>query len=568
MNSCGLPYSHNFVVFYFVRRMAVQFIMAQLCLGCMRENNGEQVCPHCGFNRASEQPAPFLPLGTILQEQRYLVGKKIDNNAEGARYIGYDNFMHSPVIIHEFMPAGICGRAKGKTNVVIRGGYEDKYKKLDESFLEYYRTVARMRELSAIAPIYDIFSENNVSYTVEESFENILFTEYISRRGGSIDWNTARPLFMPLLTALSSIHNAGIGHYGISPENLVVTASGKLRLTNFAIKEIRQAGDFFEPELFDGCTALEQYTPDSKLDEATDVYGFTATLFYALTGCLPENSNERKPDGKLSIPTAVFKRLPPHVVTALAGGLQVMKENRIKTFKQLQEQLSAAPMVKAIQTEATRSAIQNEVAHNYVSKKKNGIPGFVWAILTVLSGLLILLVAGIIWMQNNPFTNIFAPAVEESSEESETSNVNPNMIQIPNLVGQNYDDIIAKQNSSSDYTIIKANEEIFSDKYNAGQIVSQSPETGLSANKGVVIVVTVSKGLQNRELPAINDQSVQNAVKALSEQGFIATGNYVSSDTVEAGKVIGYENYNAGDLAPYGSKIVISISTGPEQNLN
>ncbi len=545
--------------------MAVQF-MSQLCLGCMHENNGEQICPHCGFDRSSEQPAPFLPLGTILQEQRYLVGKKIDNNSEGARYIGYDNFMHSPVVIHEFMPAGICGRAKGKTNIVIRSGYEEGYKKLSESFLEYYRTVARMRELSAIAPIYDIFSENGVSYTVEESFESIPFVEYIERRGGNIDWNTARPLFMPLLAMLSSIHMAGIGHYGISPENLVVTPSGKLRLTGFAIKEIRETGGFFDPELFEGCAALEQYTANSKLDESTDVYGFTATLFYALTGKLPENSNIRKPDGKLSIPTAVFKQLPPHVVTALAGGLQVKQQNRIQTFEKLRTQLSSAPTVKAIRTEATRSAMQNEKAQNYTPKKKTGVPGFVWVILSILLCILILLVAGIIWMQDHPIDTWFAQNSENSevSDVSEVSNLNPDAMQVPNLVGKNFNELIARQDSNSEYVIIKANEEVFSDKYAEGEIISQTPEAGASAEKGVIIVVTVSKGLTSRELPSVSGQSVETAVRSLTNSGFIATGNYISSDTIEAGKVIGYENYNAGDLAPFGSKITINISTGPE----
>ena len=95
--------------------------------------------------------------------------------------------------------------------------------------------------------------------------------------------------------------------------------------------------------------------------------------------------------------------------------------------------------------------------------------------------------------------------------------------------------------------------------------MAQSPEANNKAGKGVVIVVTVSKGFANRELPVIAGQSVDTAVTALNEQGFIASpGNYVSSDTVEAGKVVGYENYNAGDLAPYGSKISINISTGPE----
>ncbi len=538
--------------------------MSQLCLGCMQENNGEQICPKCGFDRTSEQSAPFLPLGTILQEQRYLVGKRIDNNAEGAKYIGYDNSMHSAVVINEFMPVGICGRARGKTNVVIRQGYEEAYRRLNESFLEYYRNVARMRELSAIAPIYDIFSENGVSYTVEESFESIPFTEYITRRGGSLDWNTARPLFIPLLKALSSLHAAGIGHYGISPENLVVTSAGKLRLKGFAIKEIRSMGGFSEPELFDGCAALEQYKTGSILDESTDVYGFTATLFYALTGHLPENSNLRKPDGKLPVPTAVFKRLPPHVVTALAGGLQVSQAKRIQTFEKLEAQLSSAPAVRAIQTEVTRNEMQNEAAKNYTPQKKTGVPGFIWVLLSIMLCLMIVLGAGIYWMQDHPISTWFAEESSDSEESSQSSaSGDSDVIDIPDLVGQSYDDIIARQTSDSEYIIMEASERAFSDTYEEGVIISQTPESGVSAEKGVIIVVTVSKGSTNRELPAISGQSVENAVRLLTNSGFIATGNYVSSDTVEEGKVIGYENYNAGDYAPYGSKITINISTGP-----
>ncbi len=539
--------------------------MSQLCLGCMQNNNGEKICPHCGFDKDTIQNAPYIPLGTELQGGNYIVGKKLTNNGEGAKYLAYSKTMNSPVIISEFMPAGICGRASGKKKVVIRGGYEDQFNKLNDEFLSYYRNIARLRELSAIAPIFDIFSENNVSYTVSEYYESIPFTEYINRRNGSIDWNTARPLFMPLITTLSLLHSAKIGHYAISPENLVVTSSGKLRLTEFALKEMRQTGGFFEPELMDGCAAPEQYNNVGVLDEATDVYGFTATLFYALTGRLPENSNERKADGKLSIPTAVFKRLPPHIVSALAGGLQVQKLNRISTFEEMRTQLSSAPTVKAIRNEANRNAIQSEAADNYTPRKKDGVPGFVWGILTVLACLLILLGAGIYWISNNPdsFTNFITGKTEESEDDNVVDPDNPDLISIPNLVGQRYDEVITKLSGSTDYVIIKTEDEI-SDKYEEGVIKSQSPESGITANKGATIVVTVSMGSADRELPIIAGQSVETAVQALNAQGFVASGNYVSSETVEAGKVIGYTSHVAGDKEKYGSTVVINISTGPE----
>ncbi len=540
--------------------------MGQLCLGCMKENLGEQQCPFCGFDRSTEQPAPFLPLGTKFQQDNYTIGRKIDNNAEGARYLGYSETMHSPVIIHEFMPAGICGRAKGKTNVVIRGGYEQRYNEVNEKFLNYYRTIARMRELSAVAPIYDIFTENGVSCTVEEYYDSIPFTEFIQRRGGSIDWNTARPLFMPLIAALSSLHDAGIGHYAVSPENIVVTTSGKLRLIGFAIDDIRRSGTNFEPELMDGCAAMEQYMDGADLSEATDIYGFTATLFYALTGRLPENSCDRKPDGKLPIPTAVFKRLPSHVVTALAGGLQVSPKKRIQNFEEMRNQLSAAPTVKAIRSEVERSAMQSQAANRY-PKKKKGIPGYMWAILSVMTCILILLVWGIFEVQKDPtfLMNIFGGNQEQVSEASEESLTDPNDYFIPDLVGENFDELLARQNSDSDFVVLKANEENFSNKYGEGVVMAQSPEPGVKARKGVTVVVTVSKGPQKRKLPSVAGLTLDTAVRLLNEQGFIASpGSYSPSSTVEAGKVIDYENYKSDQLWPYGSKIGLIISTGKE----
>lgn len=545
--------------------------MSQLCLGCMCEINGEQKCPHCGFDKDSVQPAPFLPLGTILQE-RYLVGKQIDNSVEGAYYIGYDNFMHSVIVIHEFLPSGICGRAPGNVELVIRDGSEQTFETLKKSFLEYYRTLARLRELSSITPIYDIFSENGTCYTVEEKLDCITFGEYIERSGGSIDWNTARPMFMPVLSALTSIHEAGITHFGINPESLVVTPAGKLRLQSFAIREVRQQNNLIAAELFDGCSAPEQYDSNAYLDERTDVYGFTATLFFALTGRLPEDADKRKPDGKLPLPTSVFKQLPPHVVTALAGGLQVLRSARTKSCAELKTQLSAAPTVRAIQNEATRNAAQAAAVRSYNAKKKSGIPGFAWVLVSCLSALLIFVIAAIIWISQSNF-NIVISDNSESSTVSETApnstasvvseTSDPNSTVAPNLIDKEYSRVLS-ESSGADYTILQESEAMFNSTIQEGHIVSQIPEAGSVISKGSTIVVVVSKGPQQRELPAINNLTVEEAIKTLSEMGFIVNKAEVANDQVAKGSVIGYKDYKVGDTAPYGSKLTITVSIGAE----
>ena len=61
-----------------------------LCMGCMGNNEGRDVCPHCGYEEAMRpQPEDCLPLRTLLQN-RYLVGRLLERNGEGIGYIGYD----------------------------------------------------------------------------------------------------------------------------------------------------------------------------------------------------------------------------------------------------------------------------------------------------------------------------------------------------------------------------------------------------------------------------------------------------------------------------------------------
>ena len=201
--------------------------MSEICLGCMVENNGEDICPNCGFDKHSEQLPPYLPLRTVLQN-RYIVGKVVYNNTECTKYMGYDKFENTPVMIREFFPYGLCTRTSASLEAVVQPEKQDLYKKLENDFLQVHRNVARFKELSAIVAIYDIFHEDNTAYVIEETEEVIPLHEYIERSGGTLEWDTARPLFMPLLSALSKIHQSGLAHYGIAPENLVITPSGKM----------------------------------------------------------------------------------------------------------------------------------------------------------------------------------------------------------------------------------------------------------------------------------------------------------------------------------------------------
>ena len=534
-------------------------------MGCMQEIGDRRFCPECGFDNAEKQQAPFLPYRTVLAN-RYIVGAGIDTNGESTRYLCYDKQTGDIAIVAEFLPVGLFSRAEGETEV--RVNYENRlvYNKLKDDFINYYRVVADLRELSALMNVHNIFEENNTAYVIEDSEDYIPFEEYVERSGGSLDWDVARPLFMPVISALEALHKRGVGHYAISPKNMYITSSGKLKISGFATENERKRGTSLKSQLFSGAAAPEQYEEAFPLDDITDIYGLCATLFYALTGHLPKAAPERLKDSRLLMSTTTVKKLPPHVVSALANGLQVERENRITDFDELRSQLSVAHTAKAIQDEISRTASMNISRSDKEQKNRNGMSRVSIVIIAAAATFVILGIAGaILLMQNqNPFLGMFGGnqnATQESTLSTEWTGPT-----VPNYVGMTYEEAVKAAGGSTGVTLMRAYSDEHSDSYKEGVVMAQSPAAGskVSQDGNIVVSVTVSKGAQMRELPKIEGQSLDQVSSDIAAQGLLASAEYSYSDKYAEGRVIGYKNHQVGDTVEYGTNITIIVSKGKE----
>lgn len=561
-----------------------------LCMNCMSEMAGRTDCPSCGFRSSEPQMSHALPYRTKLQK-RYLVGRAKQSNGEGITYIGYDTVLNIPIELREFFPQTLCERAENGAAVRVFGGSEIIYDECLTGFLNYSREVAHLRELSAIVQIYDIFEENQTAYTVSEWSESITLRYFVERSGGSLSWNAARQLFMPVLSALSAIHAAGLNHLGISPDTLHIVKDGRMKLGGFCTNHVRRMDTDLPPDLVPGCAAVEQYVMDYKPNESTDVYGFAASLFFTLTGTMPMEAPKRRTDSRLLIPTSILRSLPPHVVSAMANALQVAPEKRTQTFERLRDELSAAPTVTATieHTQQIEKAAVNSRPREKEEpvKKKKDVPSFVWVVLSCFLALIVFTVVGIVWISNMDNTGTSA-AVTNSSPSSELSSAadsssvadsllaqsaestDPNMVETPDLVGQNFEELRSMMSSSSsseaaEYQVLLSSKQ-FSDTVPEGCIISQSPVPGTKMAKGAEIVVVVSQGAAVRTLPPIAGKTLAEASAAVTSAGFIPTKTEEYSDTVDAGLAIGYEKVKAGSQMAYGSQVVIVISKGSSQS--
>ncbi|WP_440450706.1 PASTA domain-containing protein [Ruminococcus intestinalis] len=533
-----------------------------LCMGCMQELNGSVICPNCHFDNSEVQSAPFLPFGTELAG-RYVTGTGLETNGESTRYIAFDKQTGDVVIVSEFLPIGLFSRDEGQTELKVN--YDDRlaFNKLKDEFISYFRIISELKDLSALTNIVDVFEENNTAYAIEEKEDLIPFEEYIERSNGHLDWDIARPLFMPVISALEALHKRGVGHYAVAPKNLFITASGKIRMAGYATENERKRGTALKSQLFSGAAAPEQYEDNFPLDDITDIYGLCSTLFYALTGHLPKSAVERLKDSRLLMSTSTVKSLPPHVVSALANGLQVQRENRITDFDELRSQLSVAHTAKAIQDEISRTASMNITKEQ--SRRNNGMSHTSIVIISVAITVLVLGIAGVFWLMQNPFAGLF-PGNADATAASTSSTEWTGPV-VPNYVGMKYEDVVKAAASDDSVVVYRDYNDAYSDKYADGVVMEQYPPAGSKVEQedGITVSVTVSLGAQMRELPAIQGNKIDEAAQSLADAGLLATAEYQYSDTVAENRVIGYKNHVAGDTLESGSNIIIIVSKGRQQ---
>ena len=303
----------------------------KLCFGCFEPVNDEPKCPHCGYKQQSPYSPSYIAPGTILKE-KYMVGKLISHNGEGATYLAYDTVISCKVILKEYMPDVLCSRNTETQSVVVNPGSNVQYKSLMEEFTELNKKLAKLRTIDHIQQVLDLFYENNTTYVVFEYIEGQNLMQYLKENGGSLSWKAVQKLFPPLFTSLSQLHNAGIVHRGISPNTIYVTSKGGLKLTDFCIASARTNNAELTPELFKGYAAPEQYSPSVWQGTWTDVYGISSVLYRILTGCMPTEASLRSESDDLTPPSSLNCDIPDNVSEAIINGMKVAGDERIQSI--------------------------------------------------------------------------------------------------------------------------------------------------------------------------------------------------------------------------------------------
>ena len=166
-----------------------------LCMGCMAEiKSGEEelrenseICAACGYAANSVFLSSYLAPSTFLKD-RYIIGKLISYNGEGALYMAFDTVKNIKVTVREYMPDTLCGRKKEAEAIVVNPSCVALYKTYLSEFIELNRSLMNKDQSLRIQRASEVFSENNTAYAVYEYIAGISLKSYLSNLGGVLPW--------------------------------------------------------------------------------------------------------------------------------------------------------------------------------------------------------------------------------------------------------------------------------------------------------------------------------------------------------------------------------------------
>ncbi len=270
------------------------------CMSCMQEYDESYAsCPVCGYSdEQMRKDIAMMPDAlhpeTILAT-RFIVGRVLSLTDFSAVYTCWDALLERRVAIREYFPLGLAERGGDGLSVVSGGESEhDNFEQGLVAFEEEARTLSSCQDLPGIVHIYRSFRENGTAYQVMEYLQGETLQDRINEKK-ALDKPEADDLLIQLLNVLSGLHERGVVHGNLAPENIYLDAKGQIRLLDFgktkALINVIMKG---RTAILDDVYTAPEVLGGKRAVPASDMYSVGALYYHMLTGQDPRYSGKKQ----------------------------------------------------------------------------------------------------------------------------------------------------------------------------------------------------------------------------------------------------------------------------------
>ncbi|MGL5035824.1 MAG: protein kinase domain-containing protein, partial [Microcystaceae cyanobacterium] len=264
------------------------------CLNCHYEEippNTEH-CPRCKIHLPSLLRDVLIP-GTLLRSDTYRLDYALGRGSFGITYAARHNTLNEVFAIKEFYPIEFALRNQTNQAVIVPAQAAHSYQRALHRFIEEARILAKLNHPNVVR-VYDMFEGNDTAYMVMDLIEGKTLTQILKAQPGrKLPLPKVESLVEQIVEALSAIHQAGIYHLDIKPENLIVTPDNKICLIDFgAARQVVHARKM-DTRLFTEQYAAPEIMTGGELGPESDLFELGMMVYQLLTGKLPPTAMKR-----------------------------------------------------------------------------------------------------------------------------------------------------------------------------------------------------------------------------------------------------------------------------------
>lgn len=407
-----------------------------------------------------------------------------------------------------------------------------------------------------IVGIYDVGCDGDVHYIVMEYVEGETLKQYIQNHP-NIPIDTAVRIAIEIGYALEEAHANGIIHCDIKPHNVLLTRTGKVKVTDFGIARAINSSTVLDKQSILGSVhylSPEQAAGD-KITAKTDIYSLGIVLYEMLTHHLPFEGETavsialQHMQGDIPRPTKYNPAISPMLEECLLTALQKDPDKRYDTVSDFISELKIAQgftttIYKPAShdfTAMTRPIPKKEVRTHKVQRE------------TKLTRFITNLPQKYIWIGMAAlFIICFAWAFFSFGNFWSSENIT-----VPNVVGK---PVEVAETTLKKLDLKVSVDEIASDDVPAGQVISQTPAAGTNVKARRIIHLTVSKGGSAMLIPDLKGLTLEQAKERLDKMGLTLGAVENGNDPDKPSDVIISQSPESGAKATKGTRVNIVIN--------
>jgi serine/threonine protein kinase len=309
----------------------------------------ENLCPYCMTKSLKDGECTFcyhegdpvvnegyqLPVLYALDE-RYIIGRVLGEGNFGITYLAYDAKHNVRTAIKEYYPVGFASR----TGSEVRPYSGDKttyFNRGVEKFKAEAQSLAKFSDKPGIVKIRETLEANNTVYIIMEFVEGKTLEERL-QLDNTLSEKYLLDVLRPLIASLAIMHEQGIIHRDIAPDNIIIEPSETAKLIDFGSAAVADgSGNSTMSIVKHGFAPEEQYDMNRERQGPwTDVYSLCAVMYRVLSGKLPPDALDRLRNNNIEpLPEEVSESTKK----AISFGLEIFGDKRTQNAGELYAEL-------------------------------------------------------------------------------------------------------------------------------------------------------------------------------------------------------------------------------------